>query len=193
MGGPRSIPCMAEKNVPAAAAAAALGWVGSEAEQAAPAEQGRAVRGQPHKLATTRKCPDKPARMGERLRAYGNVIEQTREEQLHGVTRVDGFSQRCTRFMHGGGGTIEGSSGSYLPALPWRLSLWAEKKTRGRRKEAAIEQARQLPFASAPVRVCVCASGINPLAGWPSCSALLLLQCKGVRVVVMEPLPVYLA
>lgn len=49
MGGPRSIPCMAEKNVPAAAAAAALGWVGSEAEQ------GRAVRGQPHKLATTPK------------------------------------------------------------------------------------------------------------------------------------------
>lgn len=55
MGGPRSIPCMAEKNVPAAAAAAALGWVGLEAEQAAPAEQGRAVRGQPHKLATTPK------------------------------------------------------------------------------------------------------------------------------------------
>jgi hypothetical protein len=53
VGGLRSIPCMAEKNVPAAAAA--LGWVGSEAEQAAPAEQGRAVRGQPHKLATTPK------------------------------------------------------------------------------------------------------------------------------------------
>lgn len=33
----------------------------------------------------------------------------------------------------------------------------------------------------------VCASGTDPLAGWPSCSALLLLQCKGVRVVVMEP------
>jgi hypothetical protein len=37
----------------------------------------------------------------------------------------------------------------------------------GGRKEAAIEQARQLPCASAPVRVCVCASGTDPLGtGW---------------------------
>jgi hypothetical protein len=93
------------------------------------------------------------------------VIEQTREdERLHGVTRVDGFSQRRTSKLHGGGGTIEGSSGAYLPAFPWCLSLWAEKKTRGRRKEAAIEQARQLPCASAPVCACVCLR--NRPTGW---------------------------
>lgn len=123
------------------------------------------------------------------------MIEQTREEQLHGVTRVDGFGQRRTSKLHGGGGTIEGSSGAYLPALPWRLSLWAEKKTRGRRKEAAIEQASQLPCASAAT-VRVCASGVrNRPTGWLAellCFAATPMQrSESGGELVMEP--VYLA